>query len=259
MRPSAQNPASHGGLHCLAARPMARVRLICAPHAGAGPSAYRGFAAALPGWIEPYALAPPGRESAAGAPPLSRWADIVAFFEAAIDRMPPGPLALFGHSFGAELVFDCARRIERRAPGRLAHLFVSARPWPGDVDRAGLRPPAAMADDALLDALEARFGPAPAALAHPEIRAATLPALRADLAALSDFVFEPGAPLPCGATVFIGDADPSTGGFDPTRWAQATSRAPRVVRFADGHYFLQDRRAEICAAIVADLGAFADA
>src|SRR5262249_49686975 len=100
-------------------RPAASLRLFCFPWSGASASSYGALAASLPDWIEAIAVQLPGRGSRKDEPAQARLAplagQIVRAFDAELaDR--PGPFALFGHSFGALLAYEVARRLGDRHP-----------------------------------------------------------------------------------------------------------------------------------------------
>src|SRR5213080_2735964 len=57
-------------------KPDAQVRLICLPHAGAGASVYRAWAASLPAEIAACPVQPPGRERRRTEPLLHSATDV---------------------------------------------------------------------------------------------------------------------------------------------------------------------------------------
>ena len=241
-------------LKCLAPRPMATLRLLCLPFAGAGAGVFRGWGDALPAHVEAFAVQLPAREDRLADPPLVDWAAMRDALLAAIDALPPQRTAIFGHSLGAVIGFDLAHALQRRGASPVDHLFVSARPWPG---RAPDPPAPAWpaGDDALLAAMDRRFGSLGTSLSHPDIRAVVLPALRADLCLLDDYHYAPGAVLDCPVTVFAGSADPSTPGDTLAAWRNATTGAFALQAFAGGHFFIETHRSEVLAALAASLPA----
>src|SRR5262245_156411 len=101
-----------------------RLRLLCLPYAGGTASLYRQWPDGLPSAIEVCPVELPGRGVRLGEPPssdLSRLCDDVI---AAIDELPGLPMAVFGHSMGAKLAFELARRLD----DRIVYLFASGSP-----------------------------------------------------------------------------------------------------------------------------------
>jgi pyochelin biosynthesis protein PchC len=104
------------------------VSLFCFPHAGGAASYFRGWPAGLAPGIEVLAVQYPGREDRAVEPCLTTVADLADQIQAALGPSLPGTFAFFGHSMGAILAFEVARRIAREQGRGPAHLFVSGRP-----------------------------------------------------------------------------------------------------------------------------------
>mgnify|MGYP000943659476 CR=1 FL=1 len=239
-------------LKCLAARPMASLRLLCLPYAGAGASLFRGWPDGLPAHVEAYAAQFPGREERLAEPPITEWARMLDALVAAVQRLHPQPTAIFGHSLGALAGHALALRLAGIGDPPLVHVFVSARPWPGHC-AAAAAPAWSVDEDGLLAGMAARFGPLPASLSHPDIREVLLPVLRADLRLLEDHRDQPGPPLACPLTVFAGSHDPSTPPPSLEGWRAGTTAGFAIERFDGGHFFIESHRRELLAAIAARL------
>src|SRR5262245_54066185 len=96
------------------ARPAGRLRLFCFPWSGANASVYRDWAQSLPDEIETVAVQLPGRSSRRDEAPVDRLAPLAVQIARAIgDELGerPGRFALFGHSLGALLAYEVARRL----------------------------------------------------------------------------------------------------------------------------------------------------
>jgi surfactin synthase thioesterase subunit len=238
----------------LSPRPMATLRLLCLPFAGAGAGAFRGWADALPAHVEAFAAQLPGREDRLGDAPLVEWPRMLDMLVDSVAGLHPQPTAIFGHSLGALAGYELARRMQGDGIAPLIHVFVSARPWPG----ATPAPLAALwsGDDAgLLAGMAQRFGTLPASLTHPDIRDVVLPALRGDLRLLDGHRHIPGPPLACPLTVFAGTHDPGTAGATLSGWQSATTGAFAIEWFDGGHFFIESHRRELLAAITSRLPA----
>lgn len=223
---------------CLQPRPMASLRLLCLPYAGGGASAYRRLGTQLPGHIEAFALQLPGREERLNEPPLVAWQAMMEALIAAVVPLPRLPTAIFGHSLGAVIGLELGRWMEATQPGVLRHLFAAARPWPGreagEDDRLQDLP-----DDEFVHALDRRFGSLSTSLAHPAIREAVLPILRADLRLLASHRYREGPPLPCPVTVFAGSDDPVTAAADLNEWQRETQGPFELRMLRAGHFFVE--------------------
>src|SRR5258708_5279394 len=110
-----------------------RLRLFCFPYAGAGASVFREWAKALPSEIEVIPVQLPGRESRIREPLLTRVGTMVEMLLGEITNLHT-PFAFFGHSMGALVCFELARRLRDGGKPSPVHLFVSARRAPQTPD-----------------------------------------------------------------------------------------------------------------------------
>src|SRR3954464_10016357 len=84
---------------------------FCFPYAGSGASIYRNWAPLLPADVEVRAVRLPGREEYLGERPFRRIAQAADLLSAALSRHLDLPFAIFGHSMGALLGYEVARRL----------------------------------------------------------------------------------------------------------------------------------------------------
>jgi surfactin synthase thioesterase subunit len=161
------------------------------------------------------------------------------------------PFGFFGHSVGACVAFEAARRL-RSVDGRIAvHLFVSGRGSPkfaaADAPRA--RPPS----DRDLLAILGRFGGTPAAvMQRPELIAALLPALRADLALVAAHAVDPEARVTCPITAVAGADDAAHSGSLQS-WKDFTRGKFRTCIFPGEHFYFSPAPAAFAKEIIQDL------
>lgn len=229
--------------------PNACLRLYCFPSAGMGASMYRTWAPEMPVGVEMYGVQPPGREGRLRDPAFTRMADLV---DAATDALWSGldrPFALFGHSLGALVAFEVARRLWRRGGPQPWHVIASGRRAP----HLALRhPPMAHLDDtAFVAEVRRRYDGIPEeVLQHPDLMALLLPTLRADITAFEGYAYEPGEPLGCPITAYGGDDDFEARCDEVTAWRQHTRAGFRHRIFPGKHFFVQSARA----LVLRDLG-----
>ncbi|MEV5873191.1 alpha/beta fold hydrolase [Streptomyces sp. NPDC052101] len=217
------------------------MRLFCVPHAGASAAAYRPWVRAAPEGVEVRPVELPGRGSRFGEPPLRRLGEVADELSEALLTLLDRPYRLHGHSMGALIVFETARRLRRtgqQQPERIVVSGMAAPPsWPS-------RPPLhALAADELLDRAGALLG-LPREIAQDEdVRELLLPVLRADLELTETYRYrhqDPGPPLSVPLTVLCGTRDPMVPAADAARWARMTSGHCSVQRFEGGHHFLHE-------------------
>jgi surfactin synthase thioesterase subunit len=198
------------GLGCRAG--TARQRLFVFPHAGAGASAYQ-LAAYLPDAVEVCAVQLPGRENRFAEPALTSMDEAVAALAPIVADHTDLPYAFFGHSMGALIAFETARRLRALGARLPDRLFLSGMRAPELPDHD---PRHALPDDELLATAE--FDGIDA-----EVRELLLPTLRADLTLCETYAYRAEAPLPCPLTVLAGAADDSVGEAELAAWRGQTS------------------------------------
>jgi surfactin synthase thioesterase subunit len=238
-------------------RSHARRRLLCVPYAGVGPSAYRRWSDGLPADIEVGVVHLPGRESRLREAPFT---GIEALIDAAAPALRPYldlPFAIFGHSMGALIGFELARRFRDEGWGGPTHLLVSGQRAP----HLPRRHPAIahLPDDEFLREIQRRYNGIPdEVMRHPDLVALLLPGLRADLSAIEAYAHRPGSPLGCPISAFGGLADPEATEAELVGWRQQTTGAISVRMFPGGHFFFQSAHEDLMRILTDELMAIAD-
>lgn len=226
------------------------VRLLCFPHAGGAASFYLPLSRRLSPDAETIAVQYPGRQDRRAEAPARSIAELADGVVAALagrarDRAE-GPLVLFGHSMGAVVALEVARRLERGPAGAPAVLIASARCAPSRQrpDLVHLR------DDAgVLAALDRLGGTDDGLLGDEEMQRMILPAVRADYAAMAayDAAASTVEPVGCPIVAMVGDGDPVVPVEDALAWARFTTGGFDSEVFPGGHFYLArqaDRVAE---------------
>ncbi len=227
-----------------APRPDATWRLVCFPHAGGGASSFHAWARELAGApVEVATLRLPGREARLRETPIEDLPVLVAHIDDALEAAGDSrPAVWFGHSSGARIAFELARRRRSRGGTLPTHLVVSGAPAP-DVVRSTPTLHRIVSDDEFLHAVAGAYGGVPTAvLAHAELRALVAPALRADLKMHERYVYTDGPPLPIPITAFGGTADPSVSEAWLKGWARHTAAGFRSQLFPGDHFYLHEGR-----------------
>lgn len=229
-------------------RPAAAARVFCVPHAGAGASVLADWTRWLPPEIDWCAVQLPGRETRFAEPPCRDAGRLLDQLVGALAPLLDVRCALFGHSLGAGVAFELARRLGARGHPPAA-LFLS-----------GLLPPCRRArrdlhtksDPELLSWL-ATLDPRPSVLAtEPELRELIFPVLRADLQLLQDLPRE-GPPVPCPLHIFGGTEDPTTTTNDLLAWRHETTQTCRLTLYPGHHHFVATHAASISRLIADEL------
>ncbi|MFF2013566.1 thioesterase II family protein [Streptomyces sp. NPDC058195] len=224
-------------IRCFHPAPEAGAQLVCFPHAGGSASGYHALTAALAGSAEGLVVQYPGRHDRIAEPFTERLGDVVDAVLPSIPVSGDRPLFLFGHSMGALLAHETARRLA--AMGREpAALFVSGSEAPSLPRRVRLPSPAS--DEDLIGEMRLLSGTDDELLMHPEILQLSLPPLRADYAMLSARVHVPGPPLSCPVFALTGDNDPRVTLEGAQAWERETEGAFERHVLTGGHFFVND-------------------
>ncbi|MEQ4299815.1 alpha/beta fold hydrolase [Plantactinospora sp. B6F1] len=220
------------------AAPRATVRLVCFPHAGGGAAGYRRFAELVPDPIEVVAVQYPGRQNRYGEPVIEEMTVLVDEIVAAVERELTGPVVFFGHSMGAVVAFEVARRLRNSDSLTVRRLFASAGPAPSARRSIGVH---LRDDDGVLAYLRELGGAGVELLELDEIRQLTLPMVRSDLRLIETYQYAAGEPLNCPVTAIVGDRDHTFTTADARRWVVHTSAGLDVHSLPGGHFYLDDQ------------------
>jgi medium-chain acyl-[acyl-carrier-protein] hydrolase len=205
----------------------------------------------LPREIELCAVQFPGREGRLGEPPLTRWEDVIESIGRALAPWMVDPFILFGHSLGALVAYEIARRACSDRSRTLVHLFVSAcraphLPFEGSLIHDLPR-------SAFVTALSGMGGTPLEVLQCPELLEQFLPALRADFKLWESYTYQSSPPLTAPISIYGGSEDPLVTVPTLQAWRCHTSFTFRHAMFHGGHFFLKEQRAAVLTELALDL------
>lgn len=238
-------------LRCYDVRPQARIRLICFPHAGGMASFYKAWPGDFGERIEVQSLQYPGHEDRLGEQPICQMSQLADLASEAVAQVMDRPVALFGHSLGAVVAYEVARRLARIEPSQLACLFVSGRQAPGFHRHQAKH----LADDKTLWAELRRLGGTDSfILDHPGWRSILLPILRSDYRLDETYAHHPVPRLSCPVVAFIGDRDPEADISEVIGWSDVTSARFELRAFSGDHFYLIPHRRAVTSTVADHLG-----
>lgn len=220
--------------------PESPIRLVCLPHAGGSSSFYLPVARALYPDVDVLAMQYPGRQDRRHEAMIETIDDLADAVTAALQPWLGRPLALFGHSMGATLAFEVARRLEGKAD--LVHLFASGRRAPGRHRDESVH---LGDDDALLAEMKKLSGTDSRILGDEELLRTIMPAIRNDYRAAETYRFAGGPKLSVPISVLVGDDDPKVDLAEARAWAEHTTESCDVRVFPGGHFYLVDHQHEV--------------
>jgi len=230
--------------------PDAAVRLICFPHAGGAASAYLPFAQALSPQFDVVAMQYPGRQDRRSEPFLTT---IAAMADAALEpvlALADRPIALFGHSMGATVAFEVARRLEARGVVPRA-LIASGRRAPSRHRDESVH---TKGDNALIAEMKSLSGTDTKVLADDEILRMILPVVRNDYRAAETYRWQPGDALSTPIHVHFGQSDPKVSAEEAQAWQEHTTAEFTITPYPGGHFYLNNQLPRLSRAITAAVG-----
>src|SRR5689334_23170132 len=102
-----------------------RMRLFCFPYAGGSAQIFRSWSTQLPPGVEVCPIHLPGRGLRLRDAPYSRLEPLLDRISEALIPQLERPYALFGHSMGAMISYELARRLRDAGVRQPLHLFLS--------------------------------------------------------------------------------------------------------------------------------------
>ena len=231
-----------------------RLRLLVLHHAGGSHVAFRRWARLLPTGWEACLVDAPGRGHAADAAPLRTMGGFVRHL---VDELSPfldRPYALFGHSMGAVAGFALCVELRERGLPLPVWFGASAHPGPRTPDRTPTLDLHRLGPADLRTALHLIGGLPAAVLDDDDLWDRIEPLLRADLEVAERWHPPRVEVLPVPLTAFCGHQDPVARRPAMQRWAVHTERFLGVREFPGDHFYVQQVRDEVVAAVVADVG-----
>jgi len=226
-------------------------QLFCFPHAGGGPSFFRSWRVSLQPEIAVRRILLPGREARLEDPPFRRIEDLVEPLCAELEPHLDQPYAFFGHSMGAVVAYEVARRFSGAGTAGPSCLIVSGRRAPG---LAGShRRLSGLPDREFLAEVARLNGIPPEVLSEPELLTMLLPTLRADYELAETYQPLPGDRLDCPVIAYLSTSDPETDYEGVLCWRDVTTAEFTMRVFGGDHFYLKGGRPDVLNAVREDL------
>lgn len=232
-----------------AANSQARLNLVCFPYAGGGPQLFNSWQRSLPD-LQVCMVQYPGRGSRIDEPAFTNCSALVDAFMPHLLPFINKPFAFFGHSMGAIIAFEVARRLQRRGL-KPARLFFSGRRAPQipTSDRQTYDLP----DAEFTEELRRLNGTPTQVLEHPELMQLMLQVIRADFTLVQTYKYQSGPPLNCPFSVFGGVQDVDVTSHHLEAWCELTTSGCSLRMFDGDHFFIQTNTAVVLKTIAEQL------
>nr|WP_239144599.1 alpha/beta fold hydrolase [Streptomyces sp. SID14515] len=230
------------------------MRLLCFAYAGGNAQTYVRWRRRLGPDIEVRPMQLPGHGERINETPRDRWDDLLADVRTVLTGLTDltvRPIALFGHSLGALLAFECARILATEHGIQPVRLLVSGHRAP----HLPLREETLhhLPDAEFLAKLSERSRTL-RALTDPEFRKLLLPVLRADFTASETYEFTEGTPLTCPITALGGVLDEDAGLAELSAWRRHSTGRFDLAAFEGDHFFVDDAWERVVATVGDRLG-----
>lgn len=212
----------------------AAVRLLCFPYAGGSAGMFRHWARILPQHVELVAVQLPGRADRFHEPPYERMEYLVDDLIDVLKPITDRPFACYGASMGARVAWALAHALRERSMPMPRALYVAASVAPRS-DSENWRWEGR--EDGLEGYVREMGGTPAEVLAEPELLAALLPTLRADLTVLSTHAFRATTRLDVPIRAFAGVTDDEAPPVTMSGWGEETTARFDMSPLSCGHFF----------------------
>lgn len=228
--------------------PEASSRLFCFPHAGGSATTFRHWAGFFQPTVEVCVVhRSVGKDHLRDAP-LTRIGPAVEAVCAALVQWSDKPFAFFGHSIGALIAFEVARRLAVLSGPGPSHLFVSACCAPSMPNTGPARYKLTECD--LIEYLRQLGGTPDEVFENDELLSCLFPSIRADLELGETYSYLRAPALRCPITALGGvdDLEVSREGLDA--WREESAEAFSLKLFPGNHFFIHGAEATIASTIL---------
>jgi surfactin synthase thioesterase subunit len=219
--------------------PVREARVYCFPHAGGNPRTFLDWRPGLGDEADIVPVCLPGRGRRSREPAPASVAELADGAAAAIRAHADRPFHLFGHSLGAVVAFEVARRLAGHR--HLRHLIASGCAAPSLLPSRRIVETARLRGKAFTQAVGFFGGLPPAVVEDEDLADLLLPGLRADFQLVAGYRYRSAASLAIPVTLVNGEEDPHVkdAGLEP--WQQECAIAPACRWVSGGHFYFDGR------------------
>jgi medium-chain acyl-[acyl-carrier-protein] hydrolase len=231
--------------------PQSRMRLFCFPYAGGTAAVFRNWPRYLPSEIEVCAVQYPGRGSRLAEPLRDDVVDVMNAVYSDLQPFLKKPFAFFGHSMGAMVSYEFARRLQREGQSEPLQLFVSGCVAPHE--RMFKEPTYHLPEPEFIAELRRLQGTPAEVLDNAELMQLMMPMIRADFKASQTYTYVLGPPLECLLRAFGGLKDEMVPREKVEAWSEHTRGLFRAQMLPGDHFFLNTSQSLVTRIIAQEL------
>jgi len=153
------------------------------------------------------------------------------------------PFAFFGHSMGALIAFELARKLYQKYGVNPVHMFVSGKGAPQlEVNHPPLYN---LPREEFIQKLISLNGTPREVLENRDLMELYEPILRADFEVCDTYRYQQGPRLQCPVSVFGGLQDIKISELDLEGWKEVVTGDSRILMYEGDHFFIHKQRDEI--------------
>lgn len=233
---------------------VATVKLFCLPYAGGSAAIYHQWKKYLDSNIQLCPLELAGRGKRFLEPHYDSIFNAVDdIYEQISDNLDDGPYAFFGHSMGALLSYELARKFCTSSHVKPVHLIVSGKNPPHISEAPKMYH--ALPENEFINKILRMGGTPPEVFQHQELLNLIIPLLRSDFRIFETYEFsEDQCELNCGITVFYGAADEEISAEKMAEWRKYTRSDYQIRCFDGGHFYINEHMEAVVGMINTILG-----
>lgn len=240
--PAARPRPARPGIAILGPVEQPAARILCLPHAGGSASTFNEWHRLMPPDVEVCAIELPGRGARFKEAALPTMAAAVEHVMALCEPLLDVRYVLCGHSMGAVMALDLARRL--CDAGRPPHALVVAGCRAPYLPRPHVKPLSELPDDELVRELSLLEGLPLKLLQAPGFIKTFLPIIRGDLRwreQWRDDMRQVDIPI----HVLGGRDDKAVARADMEAWKVYTGRPVQIHMFDGGHFFVRESQVQV--------------
>lgn len=214
---------------------VAQRRLFCFPFAGGNAHVFKELATQMPKGIEVYGVDFPGRGTRFGEAPLRDLSTLIDDLADGIRFLLDRPFVFYGHSNGALVAFELARRLAKVHYREPDVLILGAKRCP----TCGPETPIHHLDDATFKMRLRDYDGTPDNIMEcPDLMQVYLPILKADFALSETYELRDRSKLSCPIHAVAGTQDALANPKMMQHWAEFADGSFTLHQIEDGHFFL---------------------
>ncbi|MDR1057292.1 MAG: hypothetical protein LBL17_01800 [Coxiellaceae bacterium] len=222
---------------------FSKLNLICFHHAGGAASFFSGWQKDLPNLIQLISFQLPGREALHNHLFLNDFNEVIDKIISNKLIFTSKPYALFGHSLGAIIAFELARRLTTDAFPQPQCLIVSGNCAPNLYKQEKF---SHLSDNLFIKKMNEKYGGISDEILYcQELLNFLLPRFRADFYLSENYSYSSSPALKIPIFVFTGINDVSVDRGEIFAWEQETNNECKIYEFEGDHFFISSARKQV--------------